>query len=197
MFGLLSMGWAFTMLSFGSAHEIRPAVADVTVMADRIDIEIRLTGEPMVAGIDLEGLEDTNSAPQAAEHDALRALPDLVFAERFREAWPRLKSGVIVKVGDAQVPLNLDAIEVSGVPSLELPRDTVVRVSGALPEGDAPAQVGWVAAYGPIIVREEGAGDEGYAGFLDGGALSDPLPRLGGSSGSVVGGLKRFFGLSE
>lgn len=184
------------MMSEGAAHEVRPAVADVTVGESRIAMEIRLTGEPMVAGIDLEGLADTNDAPEVEAHDALRALPEEAFAEEFRKAWPRLQGGVIVDVGGVRVPLTLEAVEVWPAPNLELPRDMAIVLTGDLPAGSAPAQVGWVAAYGPIIVRQEGVGDDGYANFLDGGGLSEPLPRTKEQSG-LLKGLKRFFGGSD
>ena len=48
------------------AHETRPAIADLTVGAERADLAIVLTLEAPLAGIDLEGLADTNEAPAAS-----------------------------------------------------------------------------------------------------------------------------------
>ncbi|MEM6406921.1 MAG: HupE/UreJ family protein [Pseudomonadota bacterium] len=176
---LVSMVGVFTFLSHALAHEIRPTIADATLSPERIEMQITLSAEALVAGIDLEGLEDTNDAPGAEEYDALRALPDEEFADRLRAAWPSLREGFVVDADGARAMLNLDAVSVEAQPDIELPRDTVISVSASLPENDADVRLGWIAAYGPIIIRQMGAGDDAYAGFLDGGALSDPLPRIG------------------
>ena len=55
------------------AHEIRPSVADVSVTADAVEMSISLTLEPLIAGINLVGLENTNDAPEALIYDQLRA----------------------------------------------------------------------------------------------------------------------------
>jgi hydrogenase/urease accessory protein HupE len=174
----------FTFLSEAGAHEVRPAIADVTLSEDRVALQVRLSAEALVAGIDLEGLADTNEAPEAEEYDALRALPDAEFADRLREAWGDLRQGVIVDAGGERVPLELENLEVEPQSDLELPRDTILQLSGALPANGADVTVGWVAANGPIIVRQTGGGDDAYAGFLDNGALSEALPRVGVTSES-------------
>jgi len=181
---LVSMLGVFTFLSDAAAHEIRPAIADATLSEDRIELQIRLSAEALVAGIDLEGLEDTNEAPEAEIYDALRALPDAEFGERLRAAWDDLQEGVIVDAGGERVALTLDSLEVEPQSDLELPRDTIMQLSGALPANGADVTIGWVAANGPIIVRQAGGGDDAYAGFLDNGALSEALPRVGAATES-------------
>ena len=56
-----------------TAHEVRPAVADVAVRALTVELTVRLTLEPMLAGMNLVGLDDTNQSPLAQVYDALRA----------------------------------------------------------------------------------------------------------------------------
>ncbi|MCY4336604.1 MAG: HupE/UreJ family protein [Litoreibacter sp.] len=174
----------FTFVSPAAAHEIRPAIADATLSPERIELQITLSAEALVAGIDLEGLADTNDAPGAEQYDALRALPDEAFADEVRQAWNALREGVIVDADGTRLLLDLDEVTVQPQSNIELPRDTVITLSGALPDNGADVRLGWIAAYGPIIMRQMGAGDDAYAGFLDGGALSDPLPRVGTASES-------------
>ncbi len=182
---VVSIAQLFNFSSETAAHEVRPAIADVSLSADRIEIEIKLTAEPLVAGINLEGLQDTNDAPEADEHDQLRALPVAEFEQRFREAWPGLQDGFFVEGADgANVPLALDQLETEPRTDLELPRDTVLRLSAVLPADGGDIRFGWQAEFGPIIVRQLGGGDDAYAGFLDKGALSDPLPRTGAATES-------------
>lgn len=169
----------FTFLSEVGAHEIRPAIADVSLSEGEISFQITLSAESFLAGIDLEGLEDTDDAPQAAQYDELRALPDEEIAGRLKQAWPNLRQGVIVDAGGTLVLLDLDTVDVQPQGDQDLPRDTVVGLSGTLPDDGSDVQVGWIAANGPIIVRQFGAGEDAYAGMLDRGALSDPLPRVG------------------
>ncbi|NNK79402.1 MAG: hypothetical protein HKP40_11905, partial [Litoreibacter sp.] len=94
------------------AHEIRPAIADVSLSADSIGIEIRLTAEPLVAGIDLEGLQDTNEAPEADEYDRLRDLPPEDLAARFQAVWPDLRQTLFVRTGEADILLEMETVRV-------------------------------------------------------------------------------------
>ena len=56
------------------AHEVTPAIADFMVKDGQITLELRLNVEAFVAGINLDGLSDTNQTAQAADYDELRAL---------------------------------------------------------------------------------------------------------------------------
>ena len=67
-----------------AAHEVRPAITDVTVTLATVDMVIRLPLEPLLAGMNLAVLENTNDSPEAATHDALRALaPPQHWRQRF------------------------------------------------------------------------------------------------------------------
>ncbi|EPX77487.1 HupE/UreJ family protein [Litoreibacter arenae] len=192
---VLSMLAMFTMASATSAHEIRPAIADVALSDDRIEMTIRLTAEPLVAGIDLEGLQDTNESPEAEQYDALRALPPAELATRLRETWPDIADSLTVFAGDTPVSLDLMDVSVAEQPNLELPRDTTVTLSGALPADGSDIRAGWQAANGPIIIRQAEGGEDAYAGYLEGGALSEPLPRAGAASESAMSVFVRYIGV--
>ncbi len=173
-----------TFANFAAAHEVRPAIADVTLSGDQVTIDIRLTSEPLIAGINLQGLQDTNDAPEAELYDALRALdPDALIA-RLRAAWPELQGKITVKAGEISVPLELGEISVDDPGDLELPRDTIAQLTGALPDDQSDVLVGWDASFGPIIIRQSAEGDAAYSGYLENGDLSAPLPRVGAASQS-------------
>ncbi len=162
------------------AHEIRPAVADVAMDATRAEVTIQLTAEPLVAGIDVSGLDDTDEAPEAEAYDALRALSPSEMAEAFRAAWPEISQGFIAEVEGTRLDWQLGAVTVSEETALELPRDTQITAEIALPEGDAPVRLGWQGANGPIVIRQAAQnGSDGYSVYLTDGAMSDPLPRQG------------------
>ena len=192
---VLSMLALFTMASIGGAHEIRPAIADVALTDEEVVIELRLTAEPLVAGIDLQGLTDTNEAPEADQYDALRALPPADLAAQFEQAWPGISEGITVQAGDAAVALELLDVTVTDQPDLELPRDTTIRLRGDLPADGTDIRAGWDAANGPLIVRQAEGGDDAYAGYLEDGALSEALPREGAATESAMSVFVRYIGV--
>jgi hypothetical protein len=159
------------------AHEIRPSIADVDIGEDSLTLDIQLTLESMVAGIDLDRFTNTNDAPQAARYDELRAMDPAALEAALRQAWPDLVGGFILRAGDAPVVPEIASIEISQIGDQDLPRDSVLHLTAALPADGTPVTVGWIAAYGPLVVRQTGEGEEAYSGYLTGGALSTPLPR--------------------
>lgn len=178
------------------AHEVRPAIADVEVGAETLRMEIRLTAEAMVAGIDLAGLDDTNDSPLSGYYDQLRALEPDALRAAFDRAWPRIRSGLRVEVEGAPLPAQFADIRIPEVGDTDLPRDSFLTVTAALPPGEAPVQVGWLASYGPLVLRQVGPGeDELYTGYLQGGAMSDPLPRAGVAQVTGLTYFTRYIGL--
>ncbi len=165
------------------AHEVRPAVGDVRVTPRDVRIEFRLTLESMVAGIDLAGLDDTNDSPLASAYDRLRAAPPDQLAAAFRAEWPSIRGGIVIRTDGQRVVPEIRELHIPEVGDTSLPRDSVLVVGAELPPGDAPVVAGWIAAYGPLVLRQvgdgEGEGAELYTGYLTNGQLSDPLPRQG------------------
>ncbi|MBF9032959.1 HupE/UreJ family protein [Rhodobacterales bacterium HKCCE2091] len=172
-----------------TAHEIRPAVADVAVGQSDLRLRIRMPLEQLAAGLDLAGISDTNDAAGAALYDRLRAMDSGAFETAFREAWPRISQGFIIESGGTRVAPEIAAIAVPAVGDVELPRDSVLTLTADLPEGDDPVQIGWRPNYGELVLRQEGGGEDAYEAFLMGGELSEPLPR---GAVSTESGLKVF-----
>ena len=160
-----------------AAHEVRPAITDVTVTLATVDMVIRLPLEPLLAGMNLAVLENTNDAPEAATHDALRALAPPALEAAFRVAWPGIADQINILSGGVRAKPRLVTVIVPEVGDVELPRDSEVRLAVDLPQGNAPVQVGWVESFGSIVVRQMGGGADAYTAILQGGTLSEPLPR--------------------
>ena len=145
----LLMVWCFLLMSSAvlgflslpgqaSAHELRPAVAEVSVNEDRIEISLRLAVETLLAGIDQSQVADTDEAPEAEVYDRLRGLPDRALAQMVETRFSDI-SAVILLEGAG--PLRLASVDVIAEPDLELARDTVVSMSAELPPGTAPVSL--------------------------------------------------------
>ncbi|QBY01690.1 HupE/UreJ family protein [Rhodophyticola sp. CCM32] len=174
---VLSMAWLLTSISGGAAHEIRAAVADVEVTTEDVRISIRLSLEPLIAGINLDGLVNTNESPEAAFHDQLRAEEPAELEDALRENWDRISDGIVIETGGELLHPEIVGVTIHEVGNVELPRDSVLVLQAHLPRGMDPVQIGWDASYGELVLRQVGGGDAAYTGFLIGGAMSEPLPR--------------------
>ena len=159
------------------SHEVRPAVADVLVAGDHVELTIRITVEPLLVGMNLAALDDTNASPLAAQYDALRQEPPAQIEADFRAAWPELAKGITLLAGTTRLELQLVSLVAPEVGDISLPRDSLLTLRADLPPDGTPVQVGWAEAYGSLVVRQSGGGEEAYADLLKGGALSAPLPR--------------------
>jgi hypothetical protein len=180
LFVSLSLILALSMAGVqAAAHEVRPSVADVTVGEQVVDLSIRLTLEPMLAGMSLVGLDDTSQSPLAGRYDALRADDPAELQAALTEAWPRLAPRFLIKAGESLVVPRIVRAEIPEVGNLEVPRDTILVLQADLPGDGTPVQIGWDAAFGSLVVRQAGGDSDSYAVLLAGGDLSDPLPRVG------------------
>ena len=176
--------------NFASAHEIRPAVMDVTV-GETVRGEVGLNVESILAGIDLSAHEDTGDAPEAAEYDRLRALDAGELAAAVEAEWPRIAEGLTL---EGAGPPALRSVDVGAQADAELPRDTALTFEAPM-EGPS-VRVGWAPEYGELILREVSDAAEPYAGILPLGGLSPALTAQGGAdlaealSAAVVSGFE-------
>ena len=177
-----------------AAHEVQPAVADITMEADRAIIDLEWVIEAPVAGIDLEGLENTNDADGAEIYDTLRAMQPASLEAAFEEAWPDIAGRLRALVGGEPVELTLETVAVPEVGNTEVARISDVTLSAPLPPGPDGLVFGWEAGLGPLVVRQVGV-EDGYAAFLENGRLSDPIPRTGGVEQGVGAAFAEYVGV--
>jgi hypothetical protein len=161
-----------------AAHEVRPGVADVAVGETVVEITLTAPLEPIIAGMDLAGLEDTNLSPLAGRYDALRAEDPAALEAALRAAWPGIAQRITVLAGETRVTPEIASVMVPEVGDLELPRDSVLVLTAALPGDGSAVRIGWDASFGSVVVRQVGGGADAYTAILSGG-LSEALPREG------------------
>jgi len=191
-FSLLLIG-PFSMLAL--AHEIRPAVADLSLShaaggdgetgaSSRLHINIDLNVELFLAGLDASQVSDTDEAPQGAKYDALRHLPAAELAAEFTARWPEFKqslSGLAGYAADGDFrPLDfqLQTITVEDDPAISLPRSSKLVISAMLDPADKSVRFGWAANLGPLVVRQQDpkkAPETLYTGYLEPGAITAPI----------------------
>ena len=172
--------WLSTLILITSAraHEVQPAIMDMTIGADTLEMQIDWMIEAAVAGVDLETVDDTNDAENAEAYDALRALGPNALAVEVRAAWDGIASQITIMAGDRRLPIALGDVDVPVLDDVELSRISTLTLTAPLPADDSAITVGWDATLGPLVVRQAGV-ENGFAAFLPPGVVSDPLPRSG------------------
>ncbi|MFZ5961685.1 HupE/UreJ family protein [Thalassococcus sp. BH17M4-6] len=168
-----------TWAAAATAHEVRPAIGDLTVSGGQVTLQITMNAEPIVAGVNLDGVEDTNDTDNSDAVDALRALPPEEMAAQLAERVPQMSDSIAMTVGGTPVTLTATDITVGPVGNVELPRDTVLTLTGAA-TGDT-LEMSWPAEYGTLILRQQGV-EAPYTGYLSGGQSTGPISLGGGDA---------------
>ncbi|WP_246799779.1 HupE/UreJ family protein [Palleronia marisminoris] len=164
------------------AHEVQPSVMNLTLQGNSAQVEVEATLEPMIAGVDLDGLSDTNNSDRSDETDRLRALPPEELAAAFRENWSDMQQRLQLRVDGEPVPLELQDVSVPPVGNPALPRVSTFSATAELPPEGGPVTVAWDPSLGAVAIRQLGQGNEGYTAYLTSGGETDPIPRTGAST---------------
>lgn len=163
----------------GAAHEVLPAIADISARGDVLSIEIRLNLEAQLSGINLDRFANTDDAENFGKYNILRAEPNVEIAARAGQMLQRWNSVPLVRAGAAGIALRLEQSVTEDVRNVELPRLTTIRMTGNLPEGAESVVFSWPAGSGPMVLRHIGV-EEGYTGFLVNGAETPDIDLRGG-----------------
>ena len=168
-------------INFANAHEVQPSVADLTIAETEVELELDWVLEAPIAGLDLQGIANTNDAVGAEDYDALREFAPADLEAAFREAWASISEGLTLSAGETAIPLAITELRIPEVGNTELARISRVTLSGSLPDGNDAITLNWSPEYGPLVVRQQGV-ENGYTTFLTSGGSTDPIPRTGGDT---------------
>ncbi len=167
------------------AHEVTPTIANMQIDNGTLTLDVRANLEGFLAEIDLTTVADTNTAPQAATYDALRALTPEQLAEGFRAFYPDMAAGITAQTNAGSLTLALDSISVPEVGDVSLSRASTFRLTAAVPAEATEFVFGWKSEFGPIVLRQNGV-ENPYDGYLEAGAQSPAIAIAGGSKMSAV-----------
>ena len=182
------------------AHEIRPAVADLSMtsapssaddeaLAGRLSITIDLNAELFLAGLDASLVSDTDDAPQGKDYDALRALAANQLAQKFTNQWLDFEKALTGLADDRPLSFQLDSIQVEDNPAVTLPRSSKIQISAPLAPNEANIRFGWNAALGPLVIRQQSQTEKPenlYTAYVEPGAISAPIKRQGVTAQPVL-----------
>ncbi|WP_293449462.1 HupE/UreJ family protein [Planktotalea sp.] len=163
------------------AHEVSPTVADLTVAQGTVTLDLRITLESFLAGIDLDAAEDTDEVPAAADYDVLRALDAAALEARLRDFAPQLLRDVVFNVDGVVVPLAISAVNIPEMGDIELPRVSQMMLTGPVPANAAALQLDWPKGYGTLILRQMGP-ENAYTGYISGGQSTPEIAVAGGEA---------------
>lgn len=178
---LLSSIWLVIGSSIAMAHEVVPTIADLITSDGRVTLEMRINIEAQLSGIDLDTVEDTNTAENAADYDALRALPAEDVAARASELVASWSENGLIAVDGATISLGLGSVIVPEELDSEQPRISNLIVTGVLPAGAASLEVAWPQGAGDLVLRQQGV-DAPFTGLVSGGTSSGPITIAGGDA---------------
>ena len=165
--------------SLAAAHEVLPTIGDMETVDGQIIFSLEGNFESIVAGINLDGLENTEAAPEAEIYDTLRAMDPAMFAAQLSGYWSTMASMIDVIVDGERVTLELNEVDVPAISNVNVVRQSTLTFVGAVPDAAQNVRIGWPAEYGVLVLRQMGV-DEGWDGYLSGGGLTDPVSLSGG-----------------
>lgn len=169
----------------GLAHEIRPAIADLSFNGEGgYAIAISLNLEALIAEIGPQH-QDTSDSGNATEYDSLRRLSPADLGAAFDKFGPRFLAGIALNADGARLEPTVQAIAIPPLGDTDLARISEMVLSGALPAGAKALTWAWDRGFGAIVIRvsrtsESPSADESlYSAYLQEGAESDPVAIVG------------------
>lgn len=181
---MLKLTWLTLLLLLGlvpivpitHAHELRPAIADLSVQDSRLAVTMRLNLEALIARIG-PAHDDTDSSPDAERYNALRELSAADLQQQFEQFYVDWHNSLSVRVlPDTRLDLALANLQIPDTGDTRVARDSMLTLTSALPTGASALQWQWASRNGPVIVRF-GAQDDAnaFSQFVQPGESSDPI----------------------
>ena len=174
----------FTVISIYlpvSADVVKPALVEISVFADgQAIVEIRTSIEALLTGINGR-YRNTQEAPNAEQYDALRELEAEALRVKFEGFTSTFLDGVSLVVDGNELPLSMGQIDIPPPGYTKVPRASVIRLLGRVPEGSQSLQWYYPLKFGDQAVRvrqvNRAAGEYHWSGhqWIKNDQISDPF----------------------
>ena len=177
--------WKFTVIVFclpwlmlghaasSLAHEIRPAVATLTLApGERYEITIVVNLEAVVAGVSPQH-RDTDESPNVRDYNRLRALEPEALRQTFAAQGARYLEGIEVKFDGVRVSSEISGIDIPPPGDVALSRQSTVRMGGTVPLGAKTVTFRYDERFGSCVLRVR-EGERLDAVWLKNGERSAP-----------------------
>lgn len=154
------------------AHEVKPSVATVFLEPDgayRVSIVTNL--EQLISGIG-SNHDNTDDAPQAEVYNNLRKLTSDALRQRFEGFQTELLAGIHLRFNGQESPADAVEVHIPPVGDLDLPRESVLILTGQMPPGANAMTWAWDAAFGSSVLRVPKPDGDIYAAWLEAGEES-------------------------
>lgn len=183
--------WVIACSTNVGAHQLRPAIIDVTFVGDGgFELQVQTNMEARMAGVGTQHA-DTDDSPQAREYNRLRALPVTQLLPLAKQNEPDFRRGLLLDFAGQQAVLQLLSMEIPEVEDRRKARRATLRYAGLIPAGAGSVSWHYPVEFGDSVVRFQIAGDpDQVAHWLKAGKTSPPFPLdqkiLPKSSGKVA-----------
>lgn len=173
----------FAVMGFAAishAHEVNPAVVDITVSSSESTLDIHFNAEVFLADIDASIVTDTNNAEQSMRYDQLRALDYRDIENRLAARKDELLDSITLRTDGQTVPLSLVKITTEENNDFSVTRQTLVRINAALSDGGSPVTLRLNPRLGAYIIRQnDPTMDQNklYSDYIAAGFETLPIPR--------------------
>jgi len=135
------------------ADVVKPALVEINVDKDGlILIEIRASIEALLTGINAQ-YKNTQDAPNAAEYDVYRKMSADDLGDAFEVFKQPFLQSVYVSANDEKFLLHVDSVDIPPAGYTKVPRISVIRLTGTLPESATFLQWYYPEKFGDNAVR--------------------------------------------
>ena len=170
------------------SHEISPAIAELSIKENIVEINFYFSVEIFLADIDASIITDTNETNKSEVYDDLRARDSAEIENIFKSKSNTFIDLITVKSEQEMLQVKFLDIKVSENRDVTIPRESKITLSVATKTDDVKIIFGWDKKLGPLIVRQVSEEDyttqndteyDLYSAYLSPGELSTPIGRSG------------------
>ncbi len=144
----------FCILFFSNlsiAHEIRPAIVDFTFnQAGYYALSIRHNLEALIAEVGNQH-QDTNESSNAIKYNTLRNLPATELNKEFEKFSADFLTKMQLSFDGKVQELKILDIDIPEVGDIDLARDSIINISGLIPEGTKNLSWKWDSSFGNAV----------------------------------------------